>query len=229
MSARTANDHARARHCDPFLGILDHVDDVAEVHDLRRREFCIGPVRRIPTVRLDATETEVTDVVTATAAEVKEGRPGTDQAIRECNLDRTRIVRSRDRGLLTVLGKESREVHKGSGDLTSPCGIRRDAQLGRPQGANRLMPRAPRPLFIRTGRGHAGSARARQPDQVEWFEVAFSDSFLNTTGQPAPASRFASSTIRRGSPTSGSSWPRFATAITVRSEDRSLFKIPWFV
>ena len=73
----------------PLLGILNHVDHVPDIHNLRRREVSLGRVCRIPSVCLDAAEAEMADVITSTAAEVEDGGSWADQTVGQCNLDRS--------------------------------------------------------------------------------------------------------------------------------------------
>ena len=73
----------------PLLGILNHVDHVTDVHNLRRRELSVGHVYRIPSVCLDAAKTEMADVISSTAAEVEDSGSRADQTVGQCNLDRS--------------------------------------------------------------------------------------------------------------------------------------------
>ena len=95
----------------PFPDVFDDIDDVAEVDDLGWSEIATGAVRWIPPPSFDAYQAEITNIVSEPAAEVENGCSRGDQSIRQCGLDRTRIVNARDSRLTPVVRENDVQVH----------------------------------------------------------------------------------------------------------------------
>ncbi len=118
-----------------LLGILDYVDNVSDIHNLRRRWCTVSHMLGIPSGSLDTAETEIANVITSTAAEVKDRGSGVNQAIDHCNPDRPRVVRPRDGSLVSILRKQSREFFGIIRWFHGPSGDLRAVVTGTPRGA----------------------------------------------------------------------------------------------
>ena len=92
-----------------LVRVFDDVDDVAKIDDLGGRAAAVGKVYGIPSPGFRAVKAKVPYVVAESAAVIEDRGVGTDDAVKEREPDRARVVGARNRGAVPVPGERGSE------------------------------------------------------------------------------------------------------------------------